>query len=80
MVLTLAFVPEADVLTSLAELCHECQAELHGVYDEFDDFFITGNPAMGCHPATRLRYQISLWNQYKTAINKSHLTNNVLEG
>ncbi len=76
----LAFVSKADVLTSFTELRRKCPAELHGVYDEFEEFFITGKPARGRRPATRPRCPISLWNQYEKAINKSHRTNNVLEG
>ncbi len=33
MLLALAFVPEADVLTSFPRLCRECPVELHGVYN-----------------------------------------------
>ncbi len=62
MLLALAFVPEADVLTSFAELHRECPAELYGVYAEFKEFFITGKPARGRCPTTRSRYPISLWN------------------
>ncbi len=80
MLLALAFVPEADVLTSFAELCRECPAELHGVYDEFKEFFYYWKASNGRHPAMRPRYPISLWNQYKTAINKSHRTNNMSKG
>ncbi len=47
MLWALAFVPKADVLTSLSELGRECLAELRGVYYEFKKFFITGKPAMG---------------------------------
>ncbi len=79
MLLALAFVPKTDILTSFAELHRECPAELHGVYDKFKEFFITGNPARGHRPGTRPRHPISLWNQHETAINKSHHTNNVLE-
>ncbi len=39
MLLAVAFVPEADVLTSFTELRRECPGELHGVYDEFKEFF-----------------------------------------
>ncbi len=39
MLLSLAFVPEAGVLTSFAKLCCHCPAELHGVYDECKEFF-----------------------------------------
>ena len=81
MLLALAFVPQADVISAFNELRRECPAELHGVYDEFKEFFIIGRPARGRRPATRPRYSISLlWNQYETAINKSHRTNNVSEG
>ncbi len=47
MLLALAFVPKADVLTYFAELRRECPAEVYGVYDEFKEFFITGKPARG---------------------------------
>ncbi len=71
MLLALAFIPEVDVLTSFTELGRECPAELSGVFNEF---FIPEKAVRCRHPATRLRYPISLWNQYETAINKSHLT------
>ncbi len=35
MLLALAFVSEADVLTSFTELCRKCLAELHDVYRNF---------------------------------------------
>ncbi len=80
MLLALAFVPEADVLTSFAELHCECPAKLHGVHDEFKEFFITGKSAEGRHLATRPIHAISLWNQCETVINELHSTNNELEG
>ncbi len=80
MLLALAFVSEADVLISFAELCRKFSGELHGAYNEFKEFFITRKPARGRRPATRTRCPISLWNHYETDINKSHRTNNVLEG
>ncbi len=80
ILLALAFVPEADALTSFTELHRECLAELYDVYDEFNEFFVTGKPARGRHPVTRPRYPISLWNQYETAINKLHRVNNISEG
>ncbi len=58
MLLALAFVPKANALTSFAELCREYLAELHDVYDEFKEFFITGKPARGRRSATRPRYPI----------------------
>ncbi len=79
MLLALAFVSEADVLTSFVELCRECLAELHSIYDEFKEFFVTGKPARDRCPVTRPRYPVSLWNQYETAINKSYSTDNLSE-
>ncbi len=60
MLLALAFVPEANVLTSFTELRRKCPAELHGIHDEFEEFFTTGKPARDRPPATRPRYPISL--------------------
>ncbi len=80
MLLALAFVPEADVPTAFADLRRECPAELHGVYDNFKEFYISGRPARGRRQAIGPRYPVLFWNQYQTAIDRSHRTNNVSEG
>lgn len=80
MLLALAFVPEDDVSTAFTELRRECPAELLGVYDDFQENYITGRPARGRRRGTRPRYPISLWNQFATALDKSYRTNNVSEG
>ncbi len=71
MLLAPTFVPEADVLTSFAELYQECLAELHSVYDEFKEFIITGKPARGHHLAIRPRYPIYTARQKSTCTSKN---------
>ncbi len=51
MLLALAFDPEADVLTSFTELCRKCPAELHGVYDKFEEFFYYWKVSKGSSPS-----------------------------
>lgn len=80
MLLALAFVPEADVRASFRALRRECPPDLRGLYDRFNEYFIAGKPARGRREAVPPRYPPALWNQYTTAVNKSHRTNNVSEG
>lgn len=80
MLLALAFVPVADVRGAYKELRRACPQILHGVYDEFNAYYISGRRATGRRAATQPRYPPALWNQYNTAINKSCRTNNNSEG
>jgi hypothetical protein len=80
MLLALAFVPAADVPDAFAELRRECPPELHTVFDSFSRYYISGTPARGRRRGRRPTYRPALWNQYQTAIEKSHRTNNVSEG
>ncbi len=74
MVLALAFF-KADVVTSFAEFVWlNCMVNTMNSRN-----FLLFKPARSRRPTTRLRYPISLWNQYKTAINNSHRTNNMSE-
>ena len=41
---------------------------------------ISGKPARGRRRAVAPRYPPKIWNQYETAVTKSHRTNNVSEG
>ena len=76
----LAFVPEADVASAFATLRRECPQELRPVYDDFKEDYISGRRSRVHRQGTAPRYPTSLWNQYETAINKSHRTNNISEG
>lgn len=82
--LALAFVPVADVPDAFDQLRARCPQELHEVYDDFKEYYISGRPAQGRgrnrRPGVQPRYPPAMWNQYQTAINKSHRTNNVSEG
>jgi len=80
MLAALAFVPEADVADSYAQLRRACPQVLHNVFDEFNEYFISGRPGRGRRAAVQPKYRPPLWNQYDTAMNKAHRTNNVSEG
>lgn len=80
MLMSLAFVPVGDIRRAFTTLRAACPAELHGVFDFFKKNYITGTPARGTRRATAPRYSPPLWNQYATALVKSHRTNNVSEG
>jgi len=78
--LSLAFVPVADVTRAFNALHNACPRALHGVYDYFKKNYVTGTPGRGNRRAVPPRYPPQLWNQYDTALAKSHRTNNVSEG
>lgn len=73
MLLALAFVPEADVVSAFVELRRECPQELHAVYDDFKQYYIGGGRGRRAAP----RYPPRLWNQYATAIDQIHRSNNI---
>lgn len=79
MLMSLAFVPPADVVHAYIELRRECPAALLPVYDYFDRNYIRGVTRRGNRRAVRPRFEPGLWNQYETAVAKSHRTNNVSE-
>lgn len=82
--LALAFVPVADVPNAFTTLRAACPPALHDLYDDFARYYITGKPARGrgrnYRAAVPPRYSIEFWNQYDSALTKSHRTNNVSEG
>lgn len=80
MLMCLAFVPVDDVPSAYKTLRGVCPAELHPVFDFFRKNYVVGTPARGQRRAVPPRYPPPLWNQYATALQKSHRTNNVSEG
>ena len=56
MLLSLAFVPVADVRGAFRDLRSVCPAELHDVFDDFNLFYIVGRPAQGRRRAVQPRY------------------------
>ena len=70
----------ADVPKAFTALRAACPARLLPVYDYFKLNYIAGRPRRGTQRAIRPRYEPALWNQYATALAKSHRTNNVSEG
>ena len=63
--LALAFVPMPDVPAAFNALYRECPPELHGIYDNFNEYHIAGKPrCCGRQRATRPGYVPTLWNQY----------------
>jgi hypothetical protein len=80
MLLSLAFVPTADVPAAFRSLRRQCPPALRDVYDEFNAYYIAGRPAQGRRRGMLPRYPVTLWNQYDTAIEQGHRTNNSSEG
>ena len=80
MILALAFVPEGEVAEAFDLLAVEAPQYLEPIVDYFENTYVTGRPAPGRRRAVPPRYQPTLWNHYLSALNKSHKTNNCLEG
>jgi hypothetical protein len=80
MLLALAFVPQADVQASFTELRRDCPEDLLPVFDDFNEYYVSGRPRRGRRAPVAPRYPVRLWNQYDTALTKSHRTNNISEG
>ncbi|KAK3913903.1 FLYWCH-type zinc finger-containing protein 1 [Frankliniella fusca] len=78
--LSLAFVPPADVEEVLAELREVIPDTLLNIVDYFDDTYVRGRRLRGQRRAARPRYAPELWNQHRAALRGEPRTNNLTEG
>ncbi|KAK3929190.1 FLYWCH-type zinc finger-containing protein 1 [Frankliniella fusca] len=78
--LSLAFVPPADVEGVLAELREVIPDTLLNIVDYFDDTYVRGRRLRGQRRAARPRYAPELWNQHRAALRGEPRTNNLTEG
>lgn len=80
MLLALAFVPVPDVPATFRLLKNAWpEANFKPIMTYFDSTYVNGIPARGRRAAVAPRYPPHQWNQYESAVNKSHRTNNVSE-
>lgn len=88
MVLSLAFVPIADVPTAFRKLSQAWREEddFKPIMKYFHTFYVNGTPgrtrtaaAGSSRASVPPRYSPRIWNQYDAALRKQHRTNNVSE-
>ena len=83
MILSLCFVPLADVVSNFEMLLAACPPKLLPVMEYFDRTYVRGRPAATRGRRQRMlppRYEPAMWNHYEAARNKEHKTNNISEG
>lgn len=80
MMLSLAYVPSADVPRVFQELRNDSPDELKDLLEYFDTYYVRGIPARGRRRAVQPRFPPNIWNQYDAAVANSHKTNNISEG
>lgn len=81
MLICLALVPVADVARTLRTLRTSRPAALAPVHDFFRKNYVTGIPARGNYRAVPLPSPPHpTWNQYESALDKFHRTNNISKG
>lgn len=79
-ILSLAFVPPADVEEVFAELREVVPDTLLNILDYFDDNYVRGRRLRGHRRAQRPRYPPARWNQHHAALEGEPRTNNLTEG
>lgn len=73
MLVSLAFIPVADVSRAYTTLRVACPAALHPVYDFFRKNYIQGTPARGNRRAVPPRFPPQLWhNRFRQVVGKDY--------
>ena len=80
MMLSLAFVPTADVPRSFEVLYDDIPDDLVGVATNFDEYYVNGRRGRGRRRAVPPGYSPDLWNCYESTLQNIHRTNNTSEG
>ena len=80
MLISLAFLPPADVIDAFEELQDDVPGSMKPILQYFDDTYLRGRPRRGRRAAVPPPYRIGLWNQYDTTVGGFQRTNNLREG
>lgn len=80
MMLSLAFVPLADVEDALEVVRREVPRAVEVITTYFDDTYVRGPRGRGARRARRPRFDPALWNAYEATLRDEHRTNNLSEG